>query len=387
MHRLLAQEFRQVSADQLVADAAKAMKEGAADLEPDLSVLAHADLETLGPSATARGRKSVIAMQSALLQDCGSSGLTQSDIQALCVDGLNDLNMSDHLLMQSIKTRRRGMAKIYTATAGHPEESFCDFLAEIYGNYDVQSQSQSQSATPARPTKGTDAADSQSESEPAVPPSPAPSASSTADQEDLQAHIGDCKVVFPANPETLPTTGVPAEFISSRGEEGQYGCLYGDCDHKASSRPACATHIRRKHLGLAIGCKLCPAKLFYKHGSWQDHMRKNHPGLAPTEWYLDPNLGLPSDLAPGVSRDELASQLAAPAVQKVFAATPLSDPPATLDEDASHESEPAKPGEKRSRSEPSSSKSEPSPKKVKTEVVPVEDTQGEDTDDSVIIIS
>ena len=55
MQHLLRQEFKQTSSDQLVADAARAMREGAKDLEPDLALLAHADFENLGPSATETG--------------------------------------------------------------------------------------------------------------------------------------------------------------------------------------------------------------------------------------------------------------------------------------------------------------------------------------------
>ena len=327
MRHLLRQEFSQTSSDQLVADAARALREGAKDLEPDLALLSHADFENLGPSATERGRKSILAMQAALLQDTGGSGLTQGDIQALCVDGLNDLNMADHLLIQSVKTRRRGMAKIYTATAGGPEESFCDFLAEIYGGGDPQSQAPSQSATPSQASRAQDPASTDTEKDEPAPASPAPS--STADEDDLQARIGDCKVVFPSNPETLATSGVPADFISGRYDNGQYGCLYGDCDHKSSNRPGCATHIRRKHLGIALGCKFCPAKLFYKHSSWQDHMRAKHIKLPVTEWYLDPDLALRQGQAPGVPMEDLATRLAAPVVQRVVSETapaPDSEP-------------------------------------------------------------
>ena len=327
MRHLLRQEFSQTSSDQLVADAARAMREGAKDLEPDLAMLAHADFENLGPSATERGRKSILAMQAALLQDTGGTGLTQADIQALCVDGLNDLNMADHLLIQSVKTRRRGMAKIYTATAGGPEESFCDFLAEIYGGGDPQSQAPSQAATPSRASQSQDPASTDTEKDEPAPASPAPS---TADEDDLQAKIGDCKVVFPSNPETLATSGVPADFISGRYDSGQYGCLYGDCDHKSSSRPGCATHIRRKHLGIALGCKFCPAKLFYKHASWQDHMRAKHIKLPVTEWYLDPDLALRQGQAPGVPMQDLAARLATPAVQRVMS-EPAPEPEPTPD--------------------------------------------------------
>ena len=339
MQHLLRQEFKQTSSDQLVADAARAMREGAKDLEPDLALLAHADFENLGPSATERGRKSILAMQAALLQDTGGSGLTQADIQALCVDGLNDLNMADHLLIQSVTTRRRGMAKIYTATAGGPEESFCDFLAEIYGGGDPQSQDPSKAATPSRASQSQDPASTDTEKDEPAPASPAPS---TADEDDLQARIGDCKVVFPSNPETLATSGVPADFISGRYDSGQYGFLYGDCDHKSSSRPGCATHIRRKHLGIALGCKFCPAKLFYKHASWRDHMRAKHINLPVTEWYLDPDLALRRGQDPGVPMQDLAARLATPAVQWVMS-EPAPEPEPEPTPDAPVETDPPAP--------------------------------------------
>ena len=333
MTRLLTQEFAQSTSDELVADAAKALKEGAADLEPDLFLLTQADFESLGPSATERGRKSVLAMQAALLQDAGDPGITEKDMQSLCVDGLNDLNLSDLFMEKAIKLRRRGMAKIYTATAGGPEQGFSDFLAEIY----APAGSGSKTATPARPTQGSEPAKSTTttaESEPVVAPSPAPS-STAGEQEDF-CPLSECKIVFPLNAETLPTSGVPVEYISARFSDGSYGCLWEDCDHKSSSRPAIATHIRRKHLGIALGCKLCPAKQFFKHGSWQDHMKKSHPGVPPAEWYMNPSEGIQSTHVQGITVEALATALAAPAVQRAMA-NPVPTPAPV------HESEPAEP--------------------------------------------
>ena len=333
MTRLLTQEFAQSTSDELVADAAKALKEGAADLEPDLFLLTQADFKSLGPSATEHGRKSVLAMQAALLQDAGDPGITEKDMQSLCVDGLNDLNLSDLFMEKAIKLRRRGMAKIYTATAGGPEEGFSDFLAEIY----APAGSGSKTATPARPTQGSEPAKSTTttvESEPVVAPSPAPS-STAGDQEDF-CPLSECKIVFPLNAETLPTSGVPVEYISAHFSDGSYGCLWEDCDQKASSRPACATHIRRKHLGIALGCKLCPAKQFYKHVSWSDHMKKSHPGVPPSEWYMNPSEGIQSSHVQGITVEALATALAVPAVQRAMA-DPVPTPAPV------RESEPAEP--------------------------------------------
>ena len=175
-------------------------------LEPDLFLLTQADFESLGPSATERGRKSVLAMQAALLQDAGDPGITEKDMQALCVDGLNDINLSDLFMEKAIKLRRRGMAKIYTATAGGPEVGFSDFLAEIY----APTGSSSKTATPACPAQGSEPVKSTTttaESEPVVAPSPAPS-STAGDQEDF-CPLSECKIVFPLNAETLPTFRSP----------------------------------------------------------------------------------------------------------------------------------------------------------------------------------
>ena len=338
MTRLLTQEFAQSTSDELVADAAKALKEGAADLEPDLFLLTQADFESLGPSATERGRKSVLAMQAALLQDAGDPGITEKDMQSLCVDGLNDLNLSDLFMEKAIKLRRRGMAKIYTATAGGPEVGFSDFLAEIYAPTGSGATGGSKTATPARPAQGSEPAKSTTttaESEPVVAPSPAPS-STAGEQEDF-CPLSECKIVFPLNPETLPTSGVPVEYISARFSDGSYGCLWEDCDHKSTSRPACATHIRRKHLGIALGCKLCPAKQFYKHGSWSDHMKKLHPRVPVSEWYMNPSEGIQSSHVQGITVEALATALAAPAVQRAMA-DPVPTPAAPV-----RESEPAEP--------------------------------------------
>ena len=52
-----------------------------------------------------------------------------------------------------------------------------------------------------------------------------------------------------------------------------------------ASRPAKSlTHVRKCHLGYALGCKICDYRT-YSGQTWLKHMKKRHSSRARTEWY------------------------------------------------------------------------------------------------------
>ena len=101
--------------------------------------------------------------------------------------------------------------------------------------------------------------------------------------------------MFPISADTLTMSGVPSELVLPRHDDGYYGCLFGDCGAVLSGKPAAASHVRRKHLGIAIGCRHCN-KRYYKPGGWGDHMKKQAPKLAPCPVVCRPRFGEPSSV-------------------------------------------------------------------------------------------
>ena len=70
--------------------------------------------------------------------------------------------------------------------------------------------------------------------------------------------IASAQLFFPTSQQDLHQTGVPAKYIGHHEGigpyKGLYTCNYGDCNYGAQARPVVCTHIRRVHLGIAIGC-------------------------------------------------------------------------------------------------------------------------------------
>ena len=97
----------------------------------------------------------------------------------------------------------------------------------------------------------------------------------------------EAQLFFPTSQETMHDTGVPAKYIGSRENlpqyRGLYCCLFDSCDYGAQVRASTCSHIRRVHLGHAIGCHYCPAKGWWQARYWVNHMKSQHPGLPKFE--------------------------------------------------------------------------------------------------------
>ena len=129
---LVQRELSQKDGDALVAEAKRAVAAEEQNLEPDLALLTTADFEVLAPTATQRGEETVRAMQAALLSDTGNPNLTDQQMQHMILDGIADMQMAEHLAIQSHKVRMRGYHKIAAATAGGPQEGFTQFMGEMF---------------------------------------------------------------------------------------------------------------------------------------------------------------------------------------------------------------------------------------------------------------
>ena len=97
--------------------------------------------------------------------------------------------------------------------------------------------------------------------------------------------ITEAKRLVPST--TIPTskTGVPDKWVSDRipiGRQSWYRCVFeGGClvDFASSKFDRVTTHLRRKHLGVCIGCKACNHVGFWSESGFVRHMDTKHPDI------------------------------------------------------------------------------------------------------------
>ena len=205
-----------------------ALARGEEHIEPDLALLATADFEAMAPTVTQRGEETVRAVQASLLADTGCPNLTDAEMQHMVLDGIADMQLGEHLSIQGHKVRLRGYNKISAALAGGPQEGFAEFVGQMFCY---------KSITGSTATRESLADDDEPAPRSRASSPAARSSTSTKDMPDF-CELGECKVVYPSSADTLTMSGVPAEFLSPRRDDGYYGCLYGDCDVKISGKPA-----------------------------------------------------------------------------------------------------------------------------------------------------
>ena len=129
--------------------------------------------------------------------------------------------------------------------------------------------------------------------------------------------LDQAKPCYPTDSDSLSATGVPSEFISDNLPSGPthqstYHCLYRGCDFNAQQKASTYTHIRRRHLGVAIHCPLCMRSWWSSH-SYIGHMEKFHRD-DPDKWWTTLS-------AADIDTHEAAK--AAEATAKLPAITPL----------------------------------------------------------------
>ena len=52
-----------------------------------------------------------------------------------------------------------------------------------------------------------------------------------------------------------------------------------DCILFSMTKSQLSTHIQQHHLGVAIGCYICPTRCWWSGLNWMEHMKKCHPDL------------------------------------------------------------------------------------------------------------
>ena len=108
---------------------------------------------------------------------------------------------------------------------------------------------------------------------------------SVTDQERYpsKCNLKEAVLFFPTSVSTLHDTGVDAKYIGTREGlsryKGLYCCLFEGCDFSTQVRANTLSHIRRVHLGHAVGCRYCPTHTWWQAHTWSDHMAHTHPDV------------------------------------------------------------------------------------------------------------
>ena len=81
-------------------------------------------------------------------------------------------------------------------------------------------------------------------------------------------NIKAATLFFPTSSDTLHATGINPEHITDRKNIGPYCgyycCAFGDCSYAAQTHGVVATHVRRVHLGHALGCRFCTGSAWWQ---------------------------------------------------------------------------------------------------------------------------
>ena len=93
--------------------------------------------------------------------------------------------------------------------------------------------------------------------------------------------LKEAQLFYPTSEQTMHTTGIDPCHISDRmkigGYKGYYQCAFNkECQYVAHTSGLIATHIRRVHVGHALGCRFCPTLTWWQARYWSKHMDKKH---------------------------------------------------------------------------------------------------------------
>ena len=116
---------------------------------------------------------------------------------------------------------------------------------------------------------------------------PHPSGSESEAAERSKQHINPTitkAIVFKpgSNERSWTRTGLPKEFLPTNQGAGNYGCPMCPKYQPRSNLDTVATHIRRDHLNISVGCYFCNESFFSSEG-WKKHNFQKH-GKAKMEY-------------------------------------------------------------------------------------------------------
>ena len=105
----------------------------------------------------------------------------------------------------------------------------------------------------------------------------------TEDSYPNKCSLEEAQLFFPMNEDQMHQTEVPdsltGERIKLRGYKACYPCMSEGCQYVAQTRGILCSHARHVHLGITLGCRMCPEEHWWQARYWSEHMEKCHPDL------------------------------------------------------------------------------------------------------------
>ena len=111
--------------------------------------------------------------------------------------------------------------------------------------------------------------------------------------------LSQADLVYPVDEDSKHQTEVDKALI---GYRQKYECLWKDCEYGTQTCGVVCSHLRRVHLGKALGCPYCPKKAWFQTRYWTKHMESDHPAEL---WYIQVDLPKGPLIAEEVPESEL----------------------------------------------------------------------------------
>ena len=166
---------------------------------------------------------------------------------------MHDLQLANSLEARAIRLRQEALSRIILSLGGTAASGFLKFVIDTFGNEkDFSDRCKPKQLFALMATLKMRMQETRVQA--------APGSSTDTDPRKILdvCSISGAKPVYPVSEDLLNSTGVPKEFISDPTPCGPsrvstYFCLYGECKAVTAQKALMMTHIRRKHLGVAIG--------------------------------------------------------------------------------------------------------------------------------------
>ena len=210
------------------------------------------------------------------------------------------LRVSADLEAKANLLRKEALQSLTIALAGSDTKGFWDLLAAYFGaNHSGNEEDDpwdfldaAPAIPPPLPLTETESEDEKAsvKSAPVAPTTKvkAPRKPKVSQQKDLLDDLCGVKAairMYPTSAGSLKETGIPPEFQVKREHQTTYAggsvylCPHPKCQTPpffAQSPSGIYSHIRRKHLGLALACPYCADKVYWNSKGWNSHMSTKH---------------------------------------------------------------------------------------------------------------
>ena len=243
------------------------------------------------------------------------------------------LHLSAEIDKKSAALKCAALERMSASLIGSDTDNFLTLMENVFGTYpegetgsmaamyeDPISKDQEASvlaSQPSDPDKDTDAG------EIAGPAPKRARLEGPTMTEDMR--LDQCKVIFPDGKGSHHDTGVPPEHRPRRGGSGLYYCTFSGCVENRDQRGSLLSHVRRDHLGVALGCPYCQWKRFSGR-AWMSHVTVQHPGLplfpAQSELVYQPTPHTLESLSKEEA-EEVVAAIAADSAAKGYTAGPV----------------------------------------------------------------